>query len=260
MKVITYNVNGIRAVIKKGFVDWVKATNADVICLQEVKAEREEVPVELFESLGYYCFFHPAEKKGYSGVAIFTKENPQYVQYGYEPEYNHADPEGRVLRVDLQHISIMSVYMPSGTSGEDRQDFKFQWLDNFKKYIQWLKQSKPNLLMVGDYNICHQAIDIHNPKSNAKTSGFLPEERAWLTDFFGLGFIDSFRTLNKEPHHYTWWSVRGQARANNLGWRIDYQTLSSHLENNLKRAVILTDAKFSDHCPVMTELELGIGN
>ncbi|MCU0446380.1 MAG: exodeoxyribonuclease III [Microscillaceae bacterium] len=256
MKVITYNLNGIRSAIQKGWIDWLRAVNADVVCVQETKAQKNQVPLNLLEELGYKTFFQSAQKLGYSGVAIFSKTEPKHIQYGYEPEFALDDPEGRVLRADYEGLSIISVYMPSGSSGQVRQDFKMVWLEQFYTYIQALKQTRPNLLIVGDYNICHQAIDIHNPKANVNTSGFLPEERAWLTKFMDLGFIDTFRHLNSEPHHYTWWSTRSNARERNLGWRIDYQLLSQELQANLTRAVILPDARHSDHCPVLTEIVL----
>ncbi len=252
MKVITYNVNGIRSAIGKGFADWLKATDADVICLQEIKALKSQIPISLFEDLGYQTYWHSAEKKGYSGTAILTKHSPQQSVYGYEPPYNRIDEEGRVLRIDLPNISIISVYMPSGTRAE-RIDFKMEWMAHFYTYIADLKKVKPNLLIGGDYNICHEAIDIHNPKANAKTSGFLPQEREWLTQFLALGFVDTFRHLNPEPHNYTWWSQMGNAREKNLGWRIDYWLLSEHLQDTLQRATILSEARHSDHCPVMVE-------
>ena len=252
MKVITYNVNGIRSAISKGFVDWLKATNADVVCLQEIKALKSQIPISLFEDLGYQTYWHSAEKKGYSGTAILTRHTPQQSVYGYEPFYNMPDEEGRVLRIDLPTISIISVYMPSGTR-EERIDFKMEWMNKFYDYIKDLLQTRPNLLIGGDYNICHQPIDIHNPKANVKTSGFLPEEREWLTKLIDLGFIDTFRSLNPEPHQYTWWSKMGNARERNLGWRIDYWLLSQHLEDKLQRAAILSEANHSDHCPVMIE-------
>jgi exodeoxyribonuclease-3 len=255
MKIVTYNLNGVRATIQKGLIDWLRATQADVVCFQETKAQKIQIPLNLFEELGYHTYWQSAEKKGYSGVAILTKTIPENVQYGYEAKFDLADSEGRVIRADYADVSVISVYMPSGTSGEERQSFKMDWLAKFYNYIQALKKERPNLLICGDYNICHQAIDIHNPKSNANSSGFLPEEREWLTAFLGLGFIDTFRHLNPEPHHYTWWSQRGDARNKNLGWRIDYQFLSQELENKLKRAVILTEARHSDHCPVLVELE-----
>lgn len=254
MKILTYNVNGIRAALKKDFDKWLKATQADIICLQETKALKEQVPVEIFEALGYETYWHSAQKKGYSGVAIFSKITPQNVVYGYEEETGLDDPEGRVIRLDFEDLSVISVYMPSGSSSEERLNFKAEWNAQFYEYIAWLKQHKPNLLISGDYNICHKPIDIHNPKANVNSSGFLPEEREWLSGFLDLGFIDTFRHLNEEPHHYTWWSYRSGARDKNLGWRIDYHMISESLKDRIARALILTEAKHSDHCPVFVEL------
>src|SRR6478735_9172262 len=206
MKIITYNVNGIRAAITKGLLTWVKATNADVLCFQEIKATADQISADEFKELGYTSYAFPAQKKGYSGVAIFTKEIPKHVEYGCGIE--KYDYEGRVLRADYSNFSIMNVYMPSGSSGEDRQIFKFGWMDDFLLSVSELRKTIPNLIVCGDFNICHPPIDIHNPKSNAKTSGFLPEEREWMSKLFDSGFIDGFRHFNKEPHHYTWWSYR----------------------------------------------------
>ncbi|MGB3947843.1 MAG: exodeoxyribonuclease III [Bacteroidia bacterium] len=252
-KIITYNVNGIRAAMTKGFTDWLKAANPDILCLQEIKAEQSQVDVAEFEKLGYHHYWYPAQKKGYSGVAILTKQKPDHIEYGCGiTEY---DAEGRVIRADYGDVSVISVYHPSGSSGEDRQAFKMVWLADFQKYVDSLKKKRQKLIISGDYNICHQAIDIHNPKSNANTSGFLPEEREWIDLFMKSGFIDSFRHFNKEPHNYSWWSYRANARAKNLGWRIDYNLVSNNLLPNLKRAAILPEAKHSDHCPVLVELD-----
>ncbi len=252
MKIITYNVNGIRAAMGKDLVGWLKNTNPDILCLQEIKASPEQVAVIEFETLGYHHYWYPAQKKGYSGVAIFTKLKPKNVEYGCGiAEY---DFEGRVLRIDFDDFSVMSVYHPSGSSGDLRQAFKMKWLADFKKYIVNLQKQIPNLILCGDYNICHKPIDIHNPKSNAGTSGFLPEERDWMEDFIQAGFIDSFRHFNQEPHQYTWWSYRAGARGKNLGWRIDYNLVTKNLQQRLKRSVILPDAMHSDHCPVLLEI------
>jgi len=253
MKIITYNVNGIRAALSKNWLDWLKATQADVVCLQEIKASPDQlVDLHLLEELGYQHYWYPAEKKGYSGTAIFTKITPIHVEYGCGlPDY---DREGRVIRADFEHCSVLSTYFPSGSSGDDRQAFKYQFLSDFQLYINDLKNTLPNLVICGDYNICHKPIDIHNPKSNANSSGFLPEEREWMENFIQSGFVDSFRHFNEEPHHYTWWSYRAGARSKNLGWRIDYTLVSESLKVNLKRAAILPDAKHSDHCPVLVEL------
>jgi len=253
MKIITYNVNGIRAALSKNWLDWLKATQADVVCLQEIKASPDQlVDLHLLEELGYQHYWYPAEKKGYSGTAIFTKITPKHVEYGCGlPDY---DREGRVIRADFEHCSVLSTYFPSGSSGDDRQAFKYQFLSDFQLYNNYLKNTLPNLVICGDYNICHKPIDIHNPKSNANSSGFLPEEREWMENFIQSGFVDSFRHFNEEPHHYTWWSYRAGARSKNLGWRIDYTLVSESLKSNLKRAAILPDAKHSDHCPVLVEL------
>ena len=253
MKIITYNVNGIRAALGHGLLDWLKASNPDVLCLQEIKATPEQVNTADFEALGYHLYWYPAQKKGYSGVAIFSKIKPNHVEYGCGIE--QYDFEGRVIRVDFDHCSVMSIYHPSGSSGDERQAFKMKWLADFHDYINQLKGSIPNLVLCGDYNICHKPIDIHNPKSNANTSGFLPEEREWMEQFIQSGFTDSFRRFNQEPHQYSWWSYRAGSRGKNLGWRIDYNLTANHLDKHLKRAAILPDAVHSDHCPVLLEME-----
>jgi exodeoxyribonuclease-3 len=253
MKIITYNVNGIRAALGKGLIEWIKTVKPDIICLQEIKAQFEQLSVLEFEESGYHHYWHSAQKKGYSGVAILTKIKPDHVTYGMGIE--KYDNEGRFLRVDYGDISVVSVYHPSGSSGEERQAFKMVWLDDFLNYINELKKSRPNLILCGDYNICHKPIDIHDPIRNATSSGFLPEEREWLTRFIESGFIDTFRVFNQEPKQYTWWSFRANARSKNLGWRIDYNMVSKSLEKKLKRSVILPDAKHSDHCPVLLEID-----
>jgi exodeoxyribonuclease III len=252
MKIITYNVNGIRAAMNKDFVGWLEQTAPDVVCLQEIKATPDQVNVAEFEALGYHLYWYPAQKKGYSGVAIFTKIKPKHIEYGCGiAEY---DFEGRVIRADFDDFSIMSAYHPSGSSGDERQAFKMKWLADFQTYINTLKKTIPNLILCGDYNICHMPIDIHNPKSNANTSGFLPEEREWMESFIQSGFTDSFREFNQEPHQYTWWSYRAGSRGKNLGWRIDYNLVANHLKNRLIRSVILPAAVHSDHCPVLLEI------
>jgi exodeoxyribonuclease-3 len=253
-KIITYNVNGIRSALSKGFIDWINAASPDVLCLQEIKATPDQVDVKVFEQAGYQHYWYPAQKKGYSGVAIFTKQSPKHIEYGCG--IKKYDEEGRVLRIDYEDYSVMSVYMPSGSSGEERQAFKIQWLVDFQHYINDLKNDFPNIVISGDYNICHRPIDIHNPVSNANSSGFLPEERDWMEQFIQNGFVDSFRHFNKEPHNYSWWSFRANSRAKNLGWRIDYNLVSKKLENKLKRAAIFPEARHSDHCPVFVELDL----
>ncbi|MBK7212386.1 MAG: exodeoxyribonuclease III [Bacteroidales bacterium] len=253
MKIISYNVNGIRAAIGKGLIDWIRSTDADIICFQEIKAQADQIPILEFEAMGYHTYWYPAQKKGYSGVGIITRIKPDHVKYGIG--IPHYDDEGRFLRADFGDISVVSVYHPSGTTGEIRQDFKMKWLDDYLDHIQELKKNRPNLVLSGDYNICHQPIDIHDPIRNATSSGFLPEEREWVTKFLNSGFIDSFRYFVKEPHHYSWWSYRVNARERNLGWRIDYHMVSDPLEKRMKRAAILPMAKHSDHCPVLLEIE-----
>jgi len=253
MKVISYNVNGIRAAIKKGFLDWLKAANPDVICIQETKAQKEQLDLQLFEDAGYhYNYWFSAEKKGYSGVAVLSKTEPNKVTYGTGIET--MDFEGRNLRLDFDDLSVMSLYLPSGTN-DARLDFKLNYMAEFQGYVNELKKEIPNLLICGDYNICHEAIDIHNPKQNKNTSGFLPVERKWIDDFINSGFIDTFRFLNKEPHQYSWWSYRANARNNNKGWRIDYCMASELLEAKIERAFILPEAKHSDHCPIGVEFK-----
>lgn len=252
-KIISYNVNGIRAALSKGFDSWMDETKADIICLQEIKASPDQLDLSVFESRGYHHYWYPAEKKGYSGVAILSQTKPDHVEYG--SGVKESDKEGRVIRADFGDLSVLSIYAPSGSSGEERQDFKMIWLASFQKFISKLKKERPNLILAGDFNICHKPIDIHNPVSNAKSSGFLPEERAWMDQFMDSGFVDSFRHFNKEPHQYTWWSFRANSRNKNLGWRIDYQFASNPLEKNLKRSVLLPEAKHSDHCPVLLEIK-----
>ncbi|MEO0038899.1 MAG: hypothetical protein RIQ59_2110 [Bacteroidota bacterium] len=252
MKIISYNVNGIRAAITKGFLEWLQIANPDVICLQEIKATEDQIPTQDITAAGYpFQYYFPATKKGYSGVAILSKIEPQKIVYGTGIE--HMDFEGRNIRADFENLSVMSLYLPSGTN-IDRLDHKFKYMDEFHNYVMDLKRDIPNLVICGDYNICHEAIDIHDPIRNQTVSGFLPQERAWLDTFMKSGFIDSFRHFNKEPHNYSWWSYRAGARGNNKGWRIDYNLVSENLKERMSRAVILPEAKHSDHCPIMVEI------
>jgi exodeoxyribonuclease III len=252
-KIITYNVNGIRSALSKDLGGWIRSVEPDIICLQETKAQPDQIPLIEFESLGYRCYFFSAVKKGYSGVALLTKQEPDNVVSGIGiPKYDH---EGRFLRADFGDVSVVSVYHPSGSSGDERQSFKMIWLEDFHNYIQNLKKERPKLILSGDYNICHQPIDIHDPIRNATSSGFLPEEREWMTRFLDAGFLDTFRLFNSEPKQYTWWSFRANARAKNLGWRIDYHMASLSMKQQLIRSVILPEAKHSDHCPVLLEAD-----
>ena len=252
MKIASYNVNGIRAAINKGFMEWLSAANPDVICLQEIKANKEQLDLNLFEKAGYeHHYWFSAQKKGYSGVAILSKTEPNHVEYG--TGIDSMDFEGRNLRVDFDKVSVMSLYLPSGTN-DARLQHKFDYMDMFMEYISKLRQTVPNLVVCGDYNICHEPIDIHNPKMKG-VSGYLPEEREWLGDFINSGMIDSFRFLHPQTQKYSWWSYRANARANNKGWRLDYAMVSEPLQENISRSVILIEAEHSDHCQIMVELE-----
>ena len=252
MKFLSYNVNGIRAAMNKGLVTWLAEENPDIFCVQETKANPDQVDRKAINDLGYTDYWVSAIKKGYSGVAIFTKTTPEHVEFGCSIQ--KYDDEGRVIRLDFEDFSIMNVYMPSGTSGEERQAFKMQWLDDFQHYIDELKVEIPNLIICGDFNIAHKEIDIHNPVSNKKSSGFLPEEREWVTRFLESGFIDTFRHFSDEPHRYSWWTYRFGARGNNKGWRIDYFVTTEAMRNRLASADILHDVVHSDHCPTMLEI------
>ncbi|SDR92539.1 exodeoxyribonuclease-3 [Gillisia sp. Hel1_33_143] len=253
MKIISYNVNGVRAAIRKGFIEWLQQANPDIICLQEIKANPDQFDATPFEEIGYkYHYWYPAQKKGYSGVAILSKYEPNKVEYGTGIDY--MDFEGRNIRADFDGFSVMSLYLPSGTNIA-RLEHKLQYMADFQVYINELKKELPNLVICGDYNICHEAIDIHDPVRLKNTSGFLPIEREWIDGFMKNGFIDSFRHFNQESDQYSWWSYRANARANNKGWRIDYNLVSQPLKDKLKRAVILPEAKHSDHCPILVELE-----
>jgi len=252
MKIISYNVNGIRAAMNKGFIDWLKSADPDVICLQEIKAMEEQLDLSVFEDAGYkYNYWYSAQKKGYSGVAILSKSEPDHIEYGTGIE--SMDFEGRNIRADFGELSVMSMYLPSGTN-DARLAHKFEYMDLILDYVTMLRKKKPNLVVCGDYNICHEAIDIHNPKMKG-VSGFLPEERKWLGNFIESGLIDSFRFLNPDYQQFSWWSYRANARANNKGWRLDYAMVAKPLQEKIKRAVILTEAVHSDHCPVLVEIE-----
>lgn len=246
-------MNGLRAAIIKGFPEWLSEEQPDVLCLQETKLQPDQYPSGIFEELGYHSYLFSAQKKGYSGVAILTKKKPDHVEYGMGIE--EYDNEGRFIRADYGDLSVVSVYHPSGTSGDERQAFKMVWLEAFHKYVNELRKTRPNLLLCGDYNICHEPIDIHDPVRNAKNSGFLPEEREWMTRFLSSGYVDSFRFLYPEKQEYTWWSYRFNSRAKNKGWRIDYCMASDTLQSLLESAEIQNFAVHSDHCPMKLELK-----
>lgn len=254
MKIISYNVNGIRAALTKDFAGWLREENPDVLLLQETKAQPDQVDTLLFAELGYTTFLHSAEKKGYSGVAILSKEMPDNVVIGMNnPQF---DREGRVIRADFGDLSVISVYIPSGSSGDERQAFKMEFLEAFLPFVNELRQTRPNLVIGGDYNICHKPIDINHPERQIGVSGFLPEEREWLDRFEAAGMIDTFRVFDSSAEKYSWWSFRGGARFRNAGWRIDYHWVSEPLKDRLRNASILADVVHSDHCPVVVELSL----
>jgi len=254
MKLISYNVNGIRAAMNKGLIEWLIKEKPDIICLQEIKALEEQINVSEFESIGFkYNYWFSAQKKGYSGVAILSKYEPIHIEYGTGISY--MDFEGRNLRLDFKEFSIMSLYLPSGTN-LDRLEFKLNYMDDFLNYINNLRDNIDNLIIAGDFNICHKSIDIHDPIRNKNVSGFLPVERDWLQKFIDSGFIDSFREYNSDPNQYSWWTYRANARANNKGWRIDYIMVSSSMKKKLKSAKILKDIVHSDHCPISINLQI----
>jgi len=254
LKIISYNINGIRAGIRKGLVELLQENDFDIVCIQETKANADQVDLAPFEEMGYHYNWHGAEKKGYSGVATFSKMKPTKVVIGCGIE--KYDREGRVIRTDFGDWTLLNCYFPSGTSGEERQAFKMEYLADFTAWIKKLKKKRPKLIILGDYNIANHEIDIHNPVSNKKSSGFLPNERAWLTNWFENGFTDAFRHLNPEKVEYSWWSYRANSRANNKGWRIDYVSVSDNIKDTIKKAYHLSDAMQSDHCPVFVELDL----
>ncbi len=253
MKIISYNVNGIRSAMNKGFAEWLENTNPDVLCLQETKAQPEQMDLLLFQSLGYHSLINSAEKKGYSGVALFSKKAPDYHSFGMNsPKF---DCEGRIIRADFGSLTVICVYIPSGTTGDVRQAFKMEFLEEFTKYIHELRKERPEILICGDFNICHKPIDINHPERHQKSSGFLPEEREWFDQFVATGMVDTFREFDQSPEKYSWWSYMANSRAKNLGWRIDYHVVSEQVKPKLKGAAILSEAVHSDHCPVVAEVD-----
>ena len=252
IKIISYNVNGIRSAIRKDICGWLKKEQPDIISFQELKAFSTQFDASIFESLGYSCYWFSSERPGYSGVGILTKKEPNRVTYGMGNKTH--DYEGRVLILDYSDFSVVSVYMPSGSTGEVRQNYKMEFLEDFYFFIQKKLKTNKNIIISGDFNICHKSIDIHNPVANKNSSGFLPEERDWLTSFLELGLLDSFRFFNSSPDKYSWWTYRFNARKKNLGWRIDYNIVSENLKKRLINASIMSDVVHSDHCPVSVEL------
>ncbi len=252
-RILSYNVNGIRAALGKDLLGFLTEIEPDIVCFQETKAQPGQMLEEEFQALGYHINVFSAEKKGYSGVAVISKEKPDAVFPGMNN--SKYDAEGRVIRADFGDISLINVYFPSGTTGDLRQAFKMEFLSDFQNYLRELRKSRPKLIISGDYNICRLWIDIHNPEKQQKTSGFLPEERAWFAQFVDEGYIDSFREINNEPHNYSWWSYRAGARQNNKGWRIDYNMVTENLKDKIRFAAIIPSAVHSDHCPVLLEID-----
>jgi exodeoxyribonuclease-3 len=255
MRIITLNANGIRSAGRKGFFDWLPAQDADVVCVQETKCQREQITHEQYHPAGYHCYYLDAVKKGYSGVAIYSREKPLTVVAGYGSK--EFDTEGRYIEARFKDLSVISLYMPSGSSSEIRQQAKFRFLAEFMPYLRGLKRKKRDYILCGDWNIAHKEIDLRNWKSNQKNSGFLPEERAWLDELFDdVKYVDAFREINRDPDHYTWWSNRGQAWAKNVGWRIDYQVMSPGLRGSVRSADIYKAQRFSDHAPLTVTYDL----
>jgi exodeoxyribonuclease-3 len=257
MRIITANLNGIRAAARKGFFPWMKRQRADVICLQETKAQEHQLDDRVFRPRGYHVYFHDAEKKGYSGVAIYSRQAPDRIVEGIGwPEF---DREGRYIQADFGPLSVVSFYMPSGTSGEIRQGVKIEFMGRFLDYLKKLRRKRRQYIICGDWNIAHKAIDLRNWRSNQKNSGFLPEERAWMDQLFGpAGFVDAFRQVNTKEGEYTWWSNRGRAWEKNVGWRIDYQVITPGLAERVIAARVYRNRRFSDHAPLIIDYDWDI--
>jgi exodeoxyribonuclease-3 len=255
MRIITLNVNGIRSAERKGFFTWMHQQNADIICIQETKAQLHQLSSDPFCPAGYHCFYHDAEKKGYSGVALYCKNKPDRIINGIG--WQDVDAEGRFIEAQFGNLSIISLYLPSGSSGDTRQGFKFEFMEKFTPYLLECSQNGRNYIICGDWNIAHKEIDLKNWRGNKKNSGFLPEERAWLDQLFNDEYwLDAFRLINQDAEQYTWWSNRGQSWAKNVGWRIDYQIINSALKDKVTAVFIYKDQRFSDHAPLIMDYNL----
>ncbi|MDT8429001.1 MAG: exodeoxyribonuclease III [Pseudomonadales bacterium] len=249
MRVMSFNCNGVRSAARKGFFDWLPVADADIVCLQETKAQEQQLTDSVFRPAGYHCFYYDAVKKGYSGTALFSRRKPDRVIRGFG--WEQADQEGRYLQADFGDLSVISLYMPSGSSGAERQAIKFEFLERFYPFLQAKREDGRQYIFCADWNICHQEIDLKNWKANQKNSGFLPEERQWLDRIYDeLGYQDAFRLINQLPDQYTWWSNRGQARAKNVGWRLDYHVITPNLAASVESAEIYIEQNFSDHAPI----------
>jgi exodeoxyribonuclease-3 len=254
MRIITLNANGIRAAERKGFFIWIQQQNADIICIQETKAQLHQLNSDPFCPKDYHCFYHDADKKGYSGVALYCRKQPDKIISGIG--WQDVDAKGRFIEAQFGNLSIISLYLPSGSSGEDRQAFKFKFMDRFTPYLQECSKNGRDYIICGDWNIAHKEIDLKNWRGNQKNSGFLPEERAWLDRLFADGhWLDAFRLINQDAEQYTWWSNRGQSWAKNVGWRIDYQIISPALKDKVTAASIYKDERFSDHAPLIMDYD-----
>ena len=255
MRIITLNANGIRAAARKGFFTWLSRQAADVVCIQETRAQIHQLENSVFHPRRFECFYEDAERKGYSGVAVYARREPDEILRGFGSV--EFDAEGRYLEARFGKLSVVSLYVPSGSSSEERQAAKFRFIDEFNEYLDDIRENGRDYVICGDWNVAHRQVDLRNWRSNQKNSGFLPEERAWLDELFGRReFVDAFREINSDPDQYTWWSNRGQARANNVGWRIDYQVLTGSLKNTARRARIYKDKWFSDHAPLIMDYDI----